>query len=57
MTALMVNALEIHTDDPSFGGAMIVNASGELLAESLHGTDDVLMWEFDNNGDEPALAL
>jgi predicted amidohydrolase len=50
VTTLIVNALEINTDDPSFGGAMIVSADGELLAESPHGTDTVLMWEFDRNG-------
>ena len=46
VTTLIVNSLETHTDLPSFGGAMIVNAKGELLAESPHGTDDVLIWEF-----------
>lgn len=50
VTTLIVNALEINTDAPSFGGAMIVNANGELLAESPHGTDNALMWEFDRNG-------
>lgn len=50
VTTLIVNALEINTDAPSFGGAMIVNADGELLAESPHGTDNVLIWEFDGNG-------
>jgi len=37
----------------SFGGTMIVNANGQLLAESPHGTDDVLMWEFDRDGGPP----
>ena len=32
---------------------MIVNANGQLLAESPHGTDDVLMWEFDRDGGPP----
>ena len=50
VTTLIVNSLEINTDAPSFGGAMIVNADGELLAESPHGTDHVLMWEFDRTG-------
>lgn len=50
VTTLVVNALEIHTDAPSFGGALIVNANGDLLAESPHGTDNVLMWEFERNG-------
>lgn len=50
VTTLIVNALEIHTDGPSFGGAMIVNAKGELLAESPHGTDKVLVWDFNGYG-------
>jgi predicted amidohydrolase len=50
VTTLIVNGLEINTGAPSFGGAMIINADGELLAESPHGTDNVLMWEFDRNG-------
>lgn len=50
VTTLIVNGLEVNTDDPSFGGAMIINADGELLAESPHGTDTTLVWEFDRNG-------
>ncbi len=47
---LIVNALEINTDDPSFGGAMIVSADGELLAESPVGTDKALIWDFSADG-------
>ncbi len=50
VTTLIVNSLEIDTATPSFGGAMIVNSNGELLADSPHGTDNVLLWEFDRNG-------
>ncbi|MGQ9549389.1 MAG: carbon-nitrogen hydrolase family protein [Roseiflexus sp.] len=50
VTTLIVNSLEINTDAPSFGGAMVINAAGSLLAESPHGTDQVLLWEFDRNG-------
>ena len=42
---LIVNALEMNADNPSFGGAMVVNADGDLLAESPHGTDNALIWE------------
>lgn len=42
--AVIVNALEVGTEDSSFGGAMMVSAQGELLAESPHGTDDILVY-------------
>jgi len=45
-TTLIVNTLEIDIEEPSFGGALIIDASGKLVAESLHGTDDVLIWDF-----------
>jgi predicted amidohydrolase len=47
---LITNAFEINTDAPSFGGAMVVSATGELLAESPHGTDSILTWEPDRKG-------
>lgn len=48
---LMVNALEADCEEPSFGGALIVDSFGKLLAESPHGTDDVLIWDTDvSNG-------
>ncbi len=50
VTTLIVNALEINTDDPSFGGAMIVSADGELLAESPVGTDKPLIRDFSAGG-------
>lgn len=43
--ALIVNALGISGDDPSFGGALVVSGDGVLLAESTHGTDDALVWD------------
>lgn len=45
VTTLIVNALENSSSGASFGGAMVVNSKGELLAESPHGTDEVLMFE------------
>jgi hypothetical protein len=47
ITTLIVNALETNTGDPSFGGALVINSEGALLAESPHGTDQILFWEFD----------
>lgn len=45
VTTLIVNSLECHTDDPAFGGALAVDAAGNVLAESPHGTDQALIWE------------
>jgi predicted amidohydrolase len=45
--AVLVNALEIGVDLPSFGGAMVVGADGSLLAESPHGSDIPLCYEWD----------
>lgn len=47
-TAALVNALEESFpggEAPSFGGALVVGARGELLAESPHGTDLPLVYE------------
>ncbi|MCL4529472.1 MAG: carbon-nitrogen hydrolase family protein [Chloroflexi bacterium] len=44
-TSFLVNALEVG-ENPSFGGAMIVDADGRLLAESHHGTDEILIYDF-----------
>lgn len=43
LTAI-VNLLECG-ENSSFGGAMVVNADGGLLAESPHGTDDILVYD------------
>ncbi len=43
---VIVNALENAPSDGAFGGAMVVSANGELLAESPHGTDELLMYDF-----------
>jgi predicted amidohydrolase len=43
---MIVNALEIGIEEPSFGGALIIDSSGRLAAESSHGTDNVLIWDF-----------
>ena len=43
VTAALVNALEVETEDPCFGGAMLVSGDGRVLAESPHGTDTPLV--------------
>jgi predicted amidohydrolase len=45
--ALLVNSLETGSSDPAFGGAMVVSERGELLAESPHGTDQILIWDLE----------
>lgn len=52
VTTFIVNALENLPYGASFGGAMVVDATGKLLAESPHGTDEALI--FDLN--QPAVA-
>jgi predicted amidohydrolase len=43
---LIVNSLEDPSlPEASFGGAMIIGADGEVLAESTHGTDEVLIFD------------
>jgi len=44
-TTFLVNALDEGIEEPSFGGAMVVAHSGELLAESPHGSDDILLFD------------
>lgn len=41
----LVNLLEDTADDAAFGGALVVNERGELLAESPHGSDEVLVYD------------
>lgn len=44
----LVNALEDSSlPDASFGGAMVVSPQGEILAESMHGTDEAVIFEWD----------
>jgi predicted amidohydrolase len=43
--AVIVNALEIGTTEGSFGGAMVIDAEGRLVAESAHGTDEILIYD------------
>ena len=45
ITTAIVNALEVAGEDPSFGGALIVDKDGRVLAESPHGTDEALVYE------------
>ncbi len=44
-TALLVNALDEGIEEPSFGGALVVNGEGDILAESPHGSDEILLYE------------
>ena len=43
--AAIVNVLETVECEASFGGALLVTAQGELLAESPHGTDEILVYD------------
>lgn len=46
VTTAIVNALEIDAEElPDFGGALLVDGSGRLLAESPHGTDAPLIYD------------
>lgn len=42
---LFINALETGFGAAAFGGAMVISAQGELLAESPHGTDQLIIWD------------
>lgn len=42
----LVNSLEQDTPEGAFGGAMLVDAEGRVLAESPHGSDMPLFVEF-----------
>lgn len=44
---LFVNALDEDGDAPAFGGAMAVDAQGQLIGESPHGTDALLVVEIE----------
>jgi hypothetical protein len=44
--AVIVNALKDIPSEPAFGNAMVVSANGELLADSPHGTDQILVYDF-----------
>lgn len=45
VTTAIVNALELSEKDASFGGALLVDRNGRVLAESPHGTDEALIYE------------
>jgi predicted amidohydrolase len=47
VTTLLVNALENSPEDASFGGALVVSPSGEILAEVPHGTQAALIYELE----------
>ena len=41
----IVNTLDDNAGETSFGGALMVDGKGKLLAESPHGSDELLIWE------------
>jgi predicted amidohydrolase len=41
----IINTLESGPAASLFGGALVVNAQGELLAESPHGSDEILIYD------------
>jgi predicted amidohydrolase len=41
----IVNALDDNAEEISFGGALMVDRKGNLLTESPHGSDELLIWE------------
>lgn len=43
---VIVDALEDAPSEPAFGNPMVVSANGELLADSPHGTDEMLLYDF-----------
>jgi predicted amidohydrolase len=46
VTTAIVNSLEIDSDElADFGGALLVDGAGRMLAESPHGTDKALVYE------------
>jgi len=46
LTTLIVNALEDSSqDEVSFGGALVISPTGEILAETMHGSDEMLIFD------------
>lgn len=43
--AIIVNARDVGIEEGAFGGGMVVDSKGELLAESPHSTDEPLVYE------------
>ena len=43
--AAITNTLETSPVDALFGGALLISAQGELLAESPHGSDEILIYD------------
>lgn len=46
ITTFIVNSLENLPLEGAFGGAMVISDKGELLAESKHGTDEILIYDY-----------
>ena len=47
---VFANALEDIPSEGVFGGAMTIGADGQLSAESPHGTDEMLAYDFGRGG-------
>jgi len=45
VTTAIVNALEVGTEEVAFGGALLVAGDGRLLAESPHGTEEMVVYD------------
>jgi hypothetical protein len=46
VTTAIVNSLGMDADElPDFGGALLVDGAGRVLAESPHGTDEALVYK------------
>ena len=45
VSTIVVNALDVDVEEGSFGGGMVVDGHGNLLAETPHGTDKPLVYE------------
>lgn len=46
LTTAIVNALEEGTEEPAFGGALLVAGDGRVLAESPHGTEEMVIYDW-----------
>jgi len=46
ISTVIVNARENGVEEAAFGGALVVGPDGELFAESPHGTDELVGWDF-----------
>lgn len=45
VTSVIINALDIESEFPAFGGALIVGGNGKLISESPHGSDQMVYFD------------